>query len=63
MTVWDITLTVQSDDYEHMEVLTRLAAQYLRAAMDHTRRHDATLVGARLARKEEALAAQDSSAR
>jgi len=57
---WVIELVVESTDPDHMTELMALTAQYLRAAMDHTRRHDARLVEVWL-RKEVPFAADDSA--
>ena len=62
MSVWEITFVVESGDSEHMTALSALARQYLCAAMNHTRRHDAKLLDMRLERKEEPHAVTDSSA-
>ena len=62
MTEWEITLTVESEDLFHMEALTKLTRQYLEAAMTHTRRNDAKLIGVRLTLKEEPRADHDPAA-
>ena len=62
MTAWEIVFSVESDDFFHMEALTKLTQQYLEAAMEHTRRHDAKLIDVRLTLKEEPRADHDPAA-
>ncbi|HEY1295439.1 MAG TPA: hypothetical protein VGJ60_20365 [Chloroflexota bacterium] len=59
MSLWTIELEIESNDAEHMNNLCGLTQTYLRAAMEHTARHDAKLVGVILTRKEEPRAADD----
>jgi len=60
---WVIALTFECSDGDHMRDLQHLTHQYLRAAMERTKRHDALLVESRLDVIEEPVrAATDSSA-